>query len=97
MSADEECVGLLMPLVGAEEPTEVACMSSLTTNLHLLMCAFYQPTQERYKILLEDGAFSSDQVVDWLVSNQGSIMIATSLQLPHKPPSMDIRLGRVAA
>mmetsp|Transcript_36857 Transcript_36857/g.92381 ORF Transcript_36857/g.92381 Transcript_36857/m.92381 type:complete len:480 (+) Transcript_36857:98-1537(+) len=47
-------------LVGAQTE-EVAIMNSLTVNLHLLMIAFYKPTKDRYRIIVEGGAFPSDR------------------------------------
>jgi kynureninase len=47
-------------IVGAKSH-EVIAMNALTVNLHLLMMTFYQPTETRYKVLCEAGAFPSDQ------------------------------------
>ncbi len=47
-------------MVGALDG-EVVHMNGLTTNIHLLMVSFYNPTKERYKIICEAKAFPSDQ------------------------------------
>jgi len=47
-------------IVGAKE-SEVVCMNSLTTNIHLLFVSFYRPTKQRYKIISEARMFPSDR------------------------------------
>lgn len=59
---DEFVTPLLAQIVGADT-SEVACMDTLSVNLHLMMVAFYRPTAQRYKIMIESQAFCSDHHV----------------------------------
>lgn len=49
------------PIVGAMSG-EVAVMETLSANLHLMLASFYQPTKEKFKIIIEGKAFPSDHV-----------------------------------
>jgi len=59
VTIDESVRDASARIVGAE-PQEVCVMNSLTVNLHLMMVAFYRPTAEKFKILVETKAFPSD-------------------------------------
>jgi kynureninase len=50
----------LSAIVGCGEE-EVTVMNALTVNLHLLLLSFYHPSPSKYKIIMEAGAFPSDQ------------------------------------
>jgi len=54
-----ECARKMADIVGASPP-EIVAMNTLTINLHLMMAAFYKPTEKKHKILCEWRPFPSD-------------------------------------
>jgi kynureninase len=56
-----ECARRSAEIVGAA-PEEVVIMNTLTVNLHMMMAAFYKPTEKKHKIMCEWRPFPSDWV-----------------------------------
>jgi kynureninase len=65
MAAD--CSEKMAKLVGASA-SEVVAMNTLTVNLHMMMAAFYRPTEKKHKIMLEWRPFPSDWVSVWTLT-----------------------------
>lgn len=59
--ADKSVLEDLAALLGASA-SETVAMLGLSVNLHLMLAAFYRPTETRYQIIVEEGAFPSDMV-----------------------------------
>ncbi|MDX2196642.1 MAG: kynureninase [Cytophagales bacterium] len=53
---------LLSSIIEAKE-SEITVMNNLSSNIHLLLVSFYEPKGKRTKILMEAGAFPSDQYI----------------------------------
>ncbi|KAG7844690.1 hypothetical protein KL941_003430 [Ogataea angusta] len=90
MDIDLPVVPLLAPVVGAK-PSEVACMGTLTMNLNSLLCAFYKPTKEKYKIVFEKGAFPSDYYALLNMVKLHGFTESALIQLEPRPNEFTLR------
>jgi kynureninase len=78
-------------LVGAK-PEEVVVMNSLTVNLHLMMLSFYRPTRQRHRIVIERGAFPSDQyAVKSQIKVHGYDPASALIELTPRPGEFCVR------
>jgi kynureninase len=63
---------------------EVVAYGSLSSNLHFLLASFYNPTQERHKILTEDTNFPSDSfAMETHVRHRGFLPNESFVWLKH--------------
>ena len=61
----------MAPLIGAN-PEEVVIVGSTTSNIHQALSTFYEPTDKKYKILVDDLNFPTDRyAVDSQVRQKG--------------------------
>eukprot|EP00483_Globobulimina_turgida_P009788 UN09807 len=65
--------------MGAKTIAEIAVMNACSVNANLLMTSFYRPTSQRYKILIEGGAFCSDYHIIKGQMNLNNINESTAL------------------
>lgn len=79
-------------IVGAK-PQEVIVMNTLTVNLHLMMVSFYRPNRDRFKIIMEAGAFPSDQyAVETQVKFHGLDPREAIIEVMPRPGKMTLEL-----
>jgi kynureninase len=83
-------------LVGAH-PSEVVTMNSLTVNLHLMMETFYRPTRDRFRILIEDHAFPSDDyAVESHAASRGIDPAAAVVRVRPRAGGPDVATEEIA-
>lgn len=84
-------------IVGAR-PEEVIVMNTLTVNLHLMMVSFYRPGSDRFKIIMEAGAFPSDQyAVESQVKFHGYDPEEAIIEVMPRPGRMTLELEDILA
>ena len=84
-------------LLGAKA-SEVVVMNSLTVNLHLMMVSFYRPAASRHKVLIESGAFPSDQyAVQSQIQYHGFDPATSLLELTPQPGEACLRDEEIVA
>jgi kynureninase len=89
--------GNMADIVGAQ-PVEIVVMNSLTVNLHLMMTSFYRPTAQRHKIVIEAGAFPSDQyAVQSQVRFHGYDPAVSVIELKPRPSEATVRQDDIEA
>jgi kynureninase len=87
----------LARLAGAA-PLEVVAMNSISVNLHLMLTSFYRPTPARHGILVEGGAFPSDQyAVDSQIRFHGFSPEKALLELAPRPGEETLRTEDIIA
>jgi kynureninase len=85
------CSKPLTDIVGASQD-ELTVMNTLTVNLHLLLMSFYRPTKQRFKVLMEAGAFPSDQyALETQVKLQGFDPATAIIEVAPRPGEQLIR------
>ncbi|HVS96344.1 MAG TPA: kynureninase [Puia sp.] len=97
MTYPQQLARPLARLAGCLED-EVTVMNALTVNLHLLLLTFYRPTPHRHKILIEAGAFPSDQyAVETQVKWHGHDPAEAIVEVGPRPGEWHIREEDIVA
>ena len=75
---------------------EVVVMNGLTVNLHLMLTSFYRPTPNRFRVLIEGNAFSSDRyAVQSQIALHGFDPSEALLELKPRPSEATYRTDDV--
>lgn len=91
MTHHQELRPALARIVGAH-PDEVVAMNTLTVNLHLMLVSFYRPTASRFKIIIEAGAFPSDQyALDSQLRFHGLDPDTAIVEVSPRPGEVDLK------